>query len=486
MKFLPTTIGLRSAVILLVLVPLLVTFSLGSYFLLAALEEKLEERLQEDIALIARTLKVPLARAVERDRERSLDRALRSTYEFGRVYGVYVYDDSGEMIARADNLSDREVARLDNLDVEREQTLGEYRSMGGREVYSYFTPLTGAGGQVIGMLQVTRSASEIRDYLDTIRFNALLVLLAFCVPFVFIVALGYHVAIGRPLRRLAGTMERVADGDKTARATRSGPYEIRWLSERFNSMLDGISGRDAALARERRHQMRLQSQLRASEKYALVGRLAAGVAHELGTPLSVVDGYAQRLLRNTSASDENRTTLLRIREAAARMADIVQQLLGFGRESSRRHAPVAVHRLLALAIADARSSFEQFNVTIENRVNDLASISVDETRIREALVHLLKNAAYVSRNGTVRVGCNTDGTTVRIVVEDSGPGIAREDRERVFDPFYTTKPAGDGSGLGLSIVHGIIADHGATVSIRDSVLGGAAFHIEFETVPVNA
>ncbi|MBW3566407.1 MAG: sensor histidine kinase [Proteobacteria bacterium] len=483
MKFSPKIFGLRSAVILLVLVPLLATFGLGSYLLLATLETRLEERLQEDIALIARTLKVPLARAVERDRERSLDRALRSTFEFGRVYGVYVYDDDGEMIARADDLSDTDPVTLGNLDVESEETTSEYRSMGGREVFSYFTPLTGAGGQVIGMLQVTRRASEIRDYIDAARFNALLIMLGFGIAFIGIIALGYHVAIGKPLRRLADAMGAVAAGDTSIRTSDSGPHEIRWLIQRFNNMLEGIVRRDAALARERRGQIRLQAQLRASEKYALVGRLAAGVAHELGTPLSVVDGYAQRLLRNASPDQKEHATLLRIREAAARMSSIVQQLLGFGREASRNYAPVFASRLVALAVSDSRNAFEQFDSSLDVRRNEHdALLYVDESRMREALTHLLRNAANAARDRSVRIGWSVQASTARITVEDAGPGIETKDRERVFDPFFTTKPPGEGSGLGLAIVHGIVADHGAQINVDVSELGGAAFHIDFERV----
>lgn len=473
-------LGLRPALILLVLVPLLAVFGLGGFVVLGELEKRLEERLQEDIALIARTLKVPLARALERDRQRSVERALHSTFEFGRVYGVYVYDSEGELVAKADRLAERDDPSIRVADIGREQATGDYRSMGGREVYSYFTPLADAGGQVIGMLQVTRRASEIRDYLDALRGNVFLIVTSFCALFIAIVIVGHHIGIGRPLRRLSATMADVAGGNTAARAATGGPQEIHSLAQRFNSMLDGIAERDAALAAERERQSRLEDRLRQSEKYALAGRLAAGVAHELGTPLSVVDGHAQRLLRGKSPHSADHATLLRIRDAAARMAAIVQQLLGFTRSSSQRPRRVPVARAIKMAAADVRVQFENAATALQLTPGpENALITFDEGRLREAIVHLLKNALQAVPRGLVRISWTSDERGTVIEVDDSGPGIPEENRERIFEPFFTTKPPGEGSGLGLAIVNGIAADYGAEVVASSSPLGGARFSIIF-------
>jgi len=473
-------LSLRSAVIMVVLVPLLAVFGAGGLLVLTALERQLEARLQEDIALISRALKVPLARSLEREREYSLDRALRSASEFSRVYGVYLYDAKGTLISRADQLPNVSMPSLTDLDVQSVQETAEYRSVGGREVYSYFTPLTDAGGQTIGMLQITRRASEIRDYLDALRVNAGLVMLGFCALFIAIVILGHHLAIGRPLGYLADAMGLVAAGDKTVRASARGPLEVRWLAARFNRMLDGMAERDRVLSKEKARKINLENRLRQSEKYALAGRLASGVAHELGAPLSVVDGHAQQLMRRGRLDSKEHGMLAGIRASAARMAAIVQQLLGFGREPAVALEQVSVRRIITLALADVRAQTEGTDAEIQLVAGPAdAQILGDEGRLREALAHLLRNALYAADGGQVRIGWERNEDDTRVFVENSGKPIPTSHRERIFEPFFTTKQAGHGSGLGLAIVKGTVADHGAEITVYDVPLGGAGFRIDF-------
>jgi signal transduction histidine kinase len=245
-------------------------------------------------------------------------------------------------------------------------------------------------------------------------------------------------------------------------------------------MLGGIADRDAVLGRKRAEQARLAQKLRRSEKYALVGRLAAGVAHELGTPLSVIDGQAQRLLRAKPRQSKDYAMLSAIREAAGRMSTIVRQLLGFGNDASPAVRPVAVQRLVSLAAADVRAQFEKETAKFEIiAASPAAHVPADETRMREALGHLLRNALHASCGGRVRIGWQQNDRSTRIFVENSGSPISAGDRERIFEPFFTTKEPGAGSGLGLAIVKSTVADHGAEIEVYDSPLGGAGFSVEF-------
>jgi signal transduction histidine kinase len=472
--------SLRVAVIALVLLPLLAVLGVGGTLVLSTLERRVEKRMQDDIALIARTLREPLGRSLERRREHSLARSVRSASQFDRVYGVYLYDSSGTLIARADPLPTRRSGALAHIDVASGEA-GRYDSVGGHEVYSYFTPLTGAGGQTVGMLQVTRAASEIHDYLTSLRVDVALIMLGFAIPSVAIMVFGYHVVIGRPLQRLAVTMEYVADGDAGARAAVTGPEEIRRLAYRFNSMLGGMAERDSVLNRERAEQARLEQKLRESEKHALVGRLAAGVAHELGAPLSVVDGHAQRLMRSTTSDSAEHAMLRRIRESSARMASIVRQLLDFGNNVSLAPKSVSVRRLVLLSAADVRPQFEKRAAQLEIVAGAPAvRVMAEERRLCEALAHLLRNALHASAGARVRIGWeDRQHQGVRIFVENSGAPIPAEDHSRIFEPFYTTKEPGEGSGLGLAIVSATVVDHGADIAVYDSPLGGAGFGITF-------
>ncbi len=483
MPLIRNALDLRLAVILMVLVPLLLVFGGGGLLALGAVERQLEERMQEDISLIARTLRLPMSRALEREREREVDQALRSAIDFGRVYGVYLYDADGQLMTQANHLPRRPSpsgAASELRQIQDKEQLEDYRSMGGQEVFSLFTPLTDTGGQVIGMLQITRQVSEMRDYISDLRWRVLPTLLAFSLLFILIVVVGHHFAIGRPVRRLTDQMDRIAEGDTRVRSAPSGPREIHRLGQRFNLMLDGIEERDHSLEAQRKRQLQLADRLRQSEKFAMAGRLAAGVAHELGTPLSVVDGHVQRLLRQQHSGTREHEALTKIRSAAAEMAEVVQHLLGFGRGSAAECQPMPVRRLAALAAADVRTLYE--SAETELRIDpgpDAATINADEGRLREALAHLLKNALQAARGGCVRLGWRSDAGSTTLFVEDSGAGIDEDDRHRIFEPFFTTKEPGQGSGLGLAVVQGIVADHDAGIAVYDSPLGGAGFRMEF-------
>jgi signal transduction histidine kinase len=473
------TLDLRLAIILLVLAPLLLTFGVGGLIVLGTLENRLEARLQEDIALIARTLRGPMGRALDSDRDSDMHQALRSAFDFGRVYGVYVYDGDGELLTRADRLRggmEPDALPVDVLELEREEEIADYRSMGGQDVFSYFTPLTDTGGQVIGMLQITRQASEMRDYINRLRWQVLFILCAFAVLFVIIVIVGHNVSIGRPMARLTRTMDKVTAGDGNVRAIPNGPREMRRLGERFNLMLNGIRERDRRLTDQQERQLQLAERLRQTEKYALAGRLAAGVAHELGAPLSVVDGHVQRLMREQPAGDSSHAALVGVRAATQRMAEVVKHLLSFGRGKTVPVSAVSVARLAGLAAADVRTLFDEAGTELVMREGERdVSVSADQSRLREALTHLLKNALHAATGGRVRLSWRAEEDSALIVVEDSGSGVNETDRERIFEPFYTTKKPGEGSGLGLAVVRGIIAEHGGEIEVGESDLGGAAF-----------
>lgn len=472
--------SLRSALIVVVVLPLLLVFGVGGFAVLTTLERELESRLQEDIELIARTLRGPLAQSLQSREGYSLYQAMRSTSQFNRVYGVYLYDAEGTLIARAGRSSAANMSELTDVDVASERESAEYGTVGGRRVYSYFAPLNSDSGRIIGMLQVTRRASEISAYLDTLRGNSVAIIGALSLLFIGIVTLGHHYAIGRPLHGLGQVMGRVSTGDHASRAKPGGPLEVRRLASRFNRMLDGIAERDRVLTAEREHSVVLRDKLRESEKYAMVGRLASGVAHELGGPLTVIDGQIQRLSRRRSPQGKEGEMLSQIRESTGRMTAIVRRLLAFGRESVAPPTHVRLERIVKLAVSDLEGQWPDGPARIEVAEGPpRATVYADGGRLRESLIHLLRNAVQASAGGLVRIGWEVRAGSPSVFVENSGKPLATADYDRIFEPFFTTKAPGDGSGLGLAIVKGTVIDHQAEIVVYQSTLGGAGFRIDF-------
>ena len=233
-----------------------------------------------------------------------------------------------------------------------------------------------------------------------------------------------------------------------------------------------LTAANAALAAARASLVR-------SEKLATVGRLAAGVAHEVGNPLGAIAGYAElaRARLGAEADPQIRDSLERIAAAADRIDRIVRDLLDFARPARLELRPVTVRGALdaALRLASVQSRFKQVELAVD-LPDDLPPVLADERHLSQVFLNLLLNAGdAMAGPGHVRVVGRRIGDQVQVDVTDSGPGIAREDLPRIFDPFFTTKEPGQGSGLGLAICHTIVESMGGAIDASSPPGGGAAF-----------
>lgn len=470
-------VSLRTRLVAFVLAPLLTVVAVTGWLGLSTLERETERRMQEDIELIARAIRLPLSHALENGQSRRMQQALDSAFRFGRVFGAYVYDSEGERIAavgpRRQAVRQPEAAEI----ASEGDRQGVYDRRGNTDVFSYFVPLTGTGGQIIGLLQINRRGSDFADYMASLRLDAALALLVLTVMVTGLVLFGHHSAVGKHLRRLEGSMAHIGAGNRDHRVALRGPREVLALSRGMNEMLDNMERSEHELAARRAEQAALESRLRHSEKMAAIGQLAAGVAHELGTPLNVVDGYAQRGLREAGLSDPATERLNRIRAEVRRMEAIVRQLMEFSRRERLNLRSISADRLARTAVARIQGAGE-----LRGRIELIASdpipcFFVDRSRIEQALLNLLRNATQAAPGARARIGWFVAGEEAGFTVEDAGPGVPDALRDRIFEPFFTTKPVGQGTGLGLSVTHGIIEEHGGRVEVTRSPLGGACFRI---------
>jgi signal transduction histidine kinase len=206
---------------------------------------------------------------------------------------------------------------------------------------------------------------------------------------------------------------------------------------------------------------------------AALGQLAAGVAHELGSPLSTVDGKAQRLLRRDDLPASAHQALQTLRREAARMEQIIRQLLDFGRTNPLQRRRVQAD--LPLRLANGRlGQGSPVSVQLDLDDQDYPQIAVDCMRLDQALSNLLRNAVQAA-HGKVRACISQDDGSLCYHIDDDGPGIVPDVRPHLFEPFFTTKPVGQGTGLGLAVAHAAARDHGGEIEISESPLGGARF-----------
>lgn len=223
-----------------------------------------------------------------------------------------------------------------------------------------------------------------------------------------------------------------------------------------------------------------QEQLIQSEKLASIGQLAAGVAHELNNPISVMLGFAQAILRKMPEDDPLRKPLSTIEREGLRCKAIIQNLLDFARRNKPALQPVDVNQVLeaACVLIEHQMSLDNIVVT-KGYAPDLPRVLADPNQLQQVFVNIIQNAYQaMPEGGTLRLVTRSLGDEVQIIFADTGIGIPPENIKRIFDPFFTTKEVGQGTGLGLSVSYGIVEQHGGTIEVESQVGEGTTFIIK--------
>ena len=264
--------------------------------------------------------------------------------------------------------------------------------------------------------------------------------------------------------------------------------EIEQLSKQFNSMASKLEESHQTLERkveERTLELReSQEAMVQQEKMVGVGQLAAGIAHELNTPLGTIIGYAQMLredLSQQAAPTGNLRDVDEIIGQAGRCRDLVKNLLNFSRRSSTEKTNGSVNEIIRKVLSLVQHDFEMKNVRLHlNLDSDAPTVRVNENEIAQVILNLANNAADSMPSGgnlDVSTHYDDDSDRICITIRDTGCGIKESDRTRVFEPFFTTKEVGKGTGLGLSISYKIVENHQGSIEV-DTVLGnGTTFRV---------
>lgn len=462
-----------------VALPATLWIALVAWYSTRMLDHELERSLQEDVELVGRAIRAPLASALQSGNVQEVSNTLLSTLDIGRVYGLMVYDDHSQLIATAGDIdSDGVVTDLGAL--AEEGRYGTYERIGGRRVYSYFLPLYDSGNRLIGLLQITRRQRDIDQSLNIMRIYAALLAAIGVTGLAVLAIFGHHRALRRHLNHLGRDLLRLQHGDSAHRVDIRGPAEIADLGRSINDMLDAIANAENEIAQRRERENELRQRLAQSEKLAALGHLAAGVAHELGTPLSTIDGHAQRLARASDLDEGRRISLQRIRQEVQRTERTVRQLLEVGRTQRRQHYPLAASMPLRAAASACAEITHQHDIDLQLEILTDAEIRIfmDPGRVEQALVNLIANACQASPpGGTVTCRLSQGDGFICYAIVDQGAGVSKDLQQRIFEPFFTTKPVGKGTGLGLAVVHSVAIEHGGQINVDNKTPSGCVFSL---------
>ena len=352
-----------------------------------------------------------------------------------------------------------------------------------------YEPIRGPFNDIIGILYV----GVLKEPFDLVLRKTLVTFLGIAfLGIVIIVVVSVFLAkrLSTPLRSLEEISRKVAEGEYNHEFVARGPREIEHLARSLNEMTKQLKAEKLELEEwtntlekkvaERSEEMKkINAQLFRSEKLASLGKLAAGVAHEINNPLTGVLTNSSLLLEDLARDDPRREDVEVMVNETIRCREIVKRLLDFAKQSKPQKRLANINGLIETIVLLVRNQASFRNVAIEKHLDGgIPDVLVDPDQIQQVFVNIILNAAEaMTKGGTlmIRSSVTPDGQSVIVSFADTGPGIPEAVRERIFDPFFTTKE--HGTGLGLSISYGIVEQHGGSVSV-DSIPGrGATFTI---------
>jgi two-component system, NtrC family, sensor kinase len=358
---------------------------------------------------------------------------------------------------------------------------------------SHAFPVT-VDGKVVGGLRISERRDQERDFVRDSMLRTGLVTLALAGTASVIIMVFTFLLVGRPVRRLRQKTRRIASGDLSGALALAQRDEIGDLARDIDKMCEDLA--DARLRAEEEGQARTRAldQLRHADRLASVGTLASGIAHELGTPLGVVLARA-RLIEEDPALPKTTTGSARaIADQVERMSRIIRQLLDFARSgkslglTTREPVDLGAIARSVVTLVQPLAHKHQVRLAVEEAEHVFAR--GDSGLLQQVLLNLLMNAVQaMDRPGAITVSTTTSEATpppglnlpagryAHLQVEDQGPGIPTEVLRRIFEPFFTTKEVGEGTGLGLSVVWGIVREHDGWIEVHNVPEGGARFDV---------
>jgi signal transduction histidine kinase len=421
----------------------------------------------------------------------------------GNIHGVIVYDTSAKPIAISASLTDtagypvldpRTVLEIDPKPLlATGNAIDGYIESPAHPVYYRIEPILDGNDKLAGAFVLARRGVGYNLTLETRRNRIILTTAVLIALLSFVIFFLVQRSLTRPVKQLINGIREIGEGNWEKRLEVEGQNEISSLALEFNQMCHRLQDLYRKLVQEQRERLNLERSLRQSDKLASVGQLAAGLAHEIGTPLNIIGGRAEFLLRRPRTQKEVNDNLQIIRSQIDRIAGIVRQLLEFSRRREPAFRSVELLPLLEKVIGLLEHKIAEKNVIIDLQADkSLPFISADADQLQQVFLNLLLNSLQaLSYGGRIKItaAIAPDGNEAatekqpRLCIEfqDNGAGISPEHIGQVFDPFFTTKDIGEGTGLGLSVSYGIVKDHGGEIRVQSELGSFTRFSILLPT-----
>lgn len=479
--------SISTRLILLLMALVGIVMAAGGYYSLQQRQQMLESALHNEVRAHAGTLQLMLEEDFRAGRDRDAQQFINRLSQNPKIYSVILYDEQGQITM----LSDPLVAAEIRFPPEVQQVLatGEpveiKRRIGAQEVFSVLMPIRISETRR-GAFEITQPSSFIEADFAAARRDIFIIILTLLA----VISLGVLVVmrrnLARPIRELLLGATALGEGELEFRVVvPKGGNELTQLASEFNRMADRLAEQRQAAAQAASEQLKLEQQLLIAERFAALGRVAGGVAHEMGAPLNVIKGRSEQLLENGVVPPEKlKRNLTIINQQADVIARTVRQLLNLGRPVALQRVPVAISDLLHSVQEMLEDEARQRNISLHFATADDRQILGDPDLLQQVLLNIARNGLQAMKEpGLLHVEVLAEETVkdtrpfLAIRIADTGPGIAPEHINQIFDPFFTTKEVGQGMGLGLSLTRRIVEDHQGWIEVANQSTSGAAFTI---------
>ena len=359
---------------------------------------------------------------------------------------------------------------------------------------SAYEPIKNIDGEIIGILYVGMLEKPYIDLRNKVMvtFTGIAVL---CVIILLVILFFITSTIIRPLQNMVFATHKIASGDMNHKIDINFQDEVGQLAQSFNQMTEALKIANQKLIQwgktlekrveERTKELKdIQDSMIQSEKMASLGKIAAGVAHEINNPLTSILINTHLMMEKTSEKSPFQENLNMIAEETSRCSDIVKRLLEFARQNPPQKSYVDINKIVNTVIGILEKQVTLKNIKVlKDMKADLPLIQVDASKIKQVFWNLIINAAEaMPEGGTLTISSRLSKSEQLIEIEflDTGLGISDEQKKKLFDPFFTTK--GGGTGLGLAVSYGIIEQHKGKIEVKSQLSQGSSFTV---SLPVN-
>jgi signal transduction histidine kinase len=413
-----------------------------------------------------------------------LKKLLNRIAVFEQPMGMRVFLKSGELFYQTKSLKKMPAGSTSDLvrELAGNDSIVQKITYQGKPLIVCSLPLESKNGSLLGILQIfdyqSTFASELRIYQRKV-FTSLMLFYTLTLTIIFFVI---QRNVNRPIASLLREVQTASPALNGSSSKRNG-HELSLIKQEFHRRQSHLQELENVIFRSSREREALLDQLKQSEKMAAIGKFAADLAHEMGSPLAVIEGRGMQTLRKISEPEAVEKNLQLIVEQSRRLSKMIRDVLTFARRRPLHRSSVDLNRILHQALELFEDSLGSIQVE-KDFSNELPKVDGDPDQILQVFTNLLKNALESMPGGgkivltTRPVDENGKALPwVRASVKDNGSGMDQEVISHLFEPFFSRRPDGQGTGLGLSIVYGIIEEHQGRIVVKSKPGEGSQFDV---------